>query len=434
MSERARLREKRSGVDVVAGPPEVTDLGSDDVATLRPVRWDAKRGRRLAAGAVLAALAAVVGVVLTDDANDDDRIGRAGSELVDDDPADPLPIDEVPTTYRVTYRVETPSGDEVAVTTDDLVVRRPFESVLRSHGGDTTGDELISETVASFGRLHIGGDRDTALVVANPPGVTPSDVRLRPALHEALSRGLLELGPRREVLGRLCQMYRSGEPLGSGSIEAPEPTEYTDTCIDAAGLVLEEILVVEEETLFRRLAVEVNESPRVTDADFAIDAEPLDVDRGGGSVLRMEEGSIPPTPFWTLPDAPEDFRSCGRFSVVPPQPENATDPTREPFLRSSTVDVWVDGPEVLLVEQGGTLGGSHPFALGSTSVDLGDLGEGDLVLGTQGNAVRALVAGGRYVQVAGTLPVEELAELARSLERVEGGTLEVIEGPPRRSC
>lgn len=383
---------------------------------------------------VLAVLVGITAFVATGD-SDEDVIGRSGSVLVDAEPDEPLAIERTPVSYRIVHRVETPSDGDVVVTTDELTVRRPFDSALRSYaGGSGKRDEgEQSRTVASFGRLLIGGGED-ALVLANPPAVSPSDIRLAPVLEAALGEGLLELGERREVLGRECQVYRSADPLGTGKLSAPTPEELTETCMDASGLVLEEVLTVQGEILFRRVAVEVDESPELSDEDFAIAPAPLDIDQGGGSVLRMEDGSRPPVPFWTLATVPDGFRACGRFSVIPPQPETTNDPFKRDLLRSSTVDVYVRGPDVVLLEQGGTLGGTHPFQLGDRPVDLGPLGTGDIVLGTQGNAVRALLDRGRYLRLEGTLPVEQLTELARSVEQVDGGTIAVVEGPPSLDC
>lgn len=394
----------------------------------------ATRRRFLIAGAVVGALAVATLLFLFDPADSAGTIGRDGSALVDPAPRAALGIEREPISYRIVYRAEAPGDDGLLTTTDDLVVRRPFDSVLRSYTGDRVAGEPRSITAASFGRLLLAGPNRDDLVLAESPAVSPSDVRFGPVVDDALSRDLVELRERREVLGRACQVYRSGEPLGTGAIEPPTVEKHTDTCVDAAGLVLEELLTVQGEILFRRIAIEVEEGVELPEDPVSSEAEPMDLNRGGGSVLRMSEGSRTPGEFWQLPRPPRGFRDCGRFNVIPPQPENAADPLREGLLRSATVDVWTDGPDVLLLEQGGTLGGTHPFELSGPSIELGGLGTGDFVLGTHGTRVRALIGGGRYVQVQGTLPLEDLVSLARSLEPGEGGTIEVVDGPPELTC
>jgi hypothetical protein len=118
----------------------------------------------------------------------------------------------------------------------------------------------------------------------------------------------------------------------------------------------------------------------------------------------------------------------GRYSVVPPQPENFSteDPLASSRRRASVVDVWTRGPDLLLVDQGATVGGSPSFTPNPRAprVDLGPvLGTGEVVLSAIDPSVRVALTGGRHVRVAGTLPVARLAAIARQLQKVEGGPL-----------
>ena len=79
--------------------------------------------------------------------------------------------------------------------------------------------------------------------------------------------------------------------------------------------------------------------------------------------------------------------------------------------RASFTDVWTRGRDALLLEQGGTQYGNKPFGddpLGRDA-DLGPLGRGQTLVRTRMPEVR-VVTGGRYVRLAGTLPVDQLAE------------------------
>src|SRR2546430_14545652 len=54
-------------------------------------------------------------------------------------------------TYRVVYRNESFAGRDHVVTTDDLTVRRPFDSRLDSKTGPPPGKDDSSQTVSTFG-------------------------------------------------------------------------------------------------------------------------------------------------------------------------------------------------------------------------------------------------------------------------------------------
>lgn len=78
-----------------------------------------------------------------------------------------------------------------------------------------------------------------------------------------------------------------------------------------------------------------------------------------------------------------------------------------------------------MVDRGGTLDGTdviEPSPHG-VPVDLGALGDGQIVFTPQGASVEVEQPGGRFVRVSGTLPVRELVALARSLREVEGSQL-----------
>src|SRR5205823_3628561 len=62
-----------------------------------------------------------------------------------------------------------------------------------------------------------------------------------------------------------------------------------------------------------------------------------------------------------LPVAPAGFVETGRYAVVPPQPRTPLDPSARLRLVSGVRDVYVRGADVIVVDQGGTLGGVAPF-------------------------------------------------------------------------
>lgn len=331
-----------------------------------------------------------------------------------DAPEPPPTIGAVPDRYRIVYDVETPGSPG---TTDVLVVDRPFDSRLE------TG---TSVQVSTFRRLSFTGGSAEAVVVAQPPGPAASDLRLDLALPSAL----VETRGRRTVAGRPCQVYRSGVPLSTGALSAPVDGERTDTCVDGAGLLLAEEYVVDGDVVLRRTATEVELEPDVDPSLFEVGDPTVPVDRGGGSVLEVEPTSRREGSFWELDGGPEGFRHRGRYAVVPPQADVFGDPMREGELVASAADVYVRGRDVVIVDQGASLGGGDPFppVEGARIEDAGALGEVEVLPAPQVMEVRADLDGGRFVRVLGTVPVDDLLALARRLVEVEGEGLVYREG------
>jgi hypothetical protein len=382
----------------------------------------------LIAVAVLAVVGASVALVADLRSSDEEAGGRSGSERLDDGP--PVRIVRTPAAFRVVYRLEEPAGGgRLALSTDRVVVRRPFDSRIETRRGAPPGDALVTTQVAVFGRLAVEGQDGRQSTEAVPPAVGASDIRLAPVLQPALDRGLLRRRERRRVADRTCQVYRSGRSLGAGPLVPPTGATHTDSCVDEAGLVLEEVVVDGGERLSRRVAVEVDDDPELGRGPFRTSAPTTPVDRGGGSVREVDPESRPPGPFYELAGGPEGFRRRGRYSVIPPQAENFADPSTRARIVAGVVDVWVRGADVLFVEVGGTLGGVPPFSRNPTSspVDLGSFGEGELFVDARGNQVRVALDGGDYVRITGTLPPDRLAAIARSMEPVEGGELEFVD-------
>lgn len=383
----------------------------------------------------MAAVVAIVAVVLVtrpwDRAENEEpsTITRTGStELAgaaDIDPADELE------SWRIVYRVERQSGEIVIVSTDDVAIRRPFEGRRLSKEGAPPGGEVTTSQIAAFGRrTDTGGAEPLGLMVS--PGVPPTDLRFAPAFGEAEEQGYVERREVRRVAGRSCQVWRSGGFLSVTTMTKPTEDNHTDSCVDAKGLLLEELQVSNGDVLVRRVAVSVDERPTLEDRDFDPGTERLPPDKGGGSVQRMKEGTGPPgDQFEVAADPPvEGFVRHGRYTVIPPQPEAFADVTREGERRAAFTTVWTRGIDHLYLEQGGTLQGAEPFpdVAGSRRVDLPSLGgaSAEIIPSGLGNQVRAKLPGGRWVSVGGTLPLDQLLEVARTLRQVPGpGNLEV---------
>jgi hypothetical protein len=356
-------------------------------------------------------------------------LGRAGSEVVEGAPD--VAIGPGPATYRIVYRVED-AGPEVGYRTDVVSVRRPWESRLESRRGRPPGDEELSTQVATFAqRYTTNPSADQPVVLELGPLLPASDVRLAAVLGPAVEAGKVERREVRRVAGRTCQVYRASDYLTASSLRPPTPELYADTCVDASGLVLEEVLVDDGRAIARRIAESVEEDVALDDGLFPTGTPNVQARNGGGSVRRLADGTTPPGPFFVADAVPEGFSALGRYSVVPPQAENfGDDLSREGFRRAGTADVYVRGLDVLVLEQGATLQGAPPFEVDpeNPTVDLGPFGTGEIRFSAAGNVVRAARDGGRYVQATGTLPPSELAAVLRSLREVPGGELVYAEG------
>ena len=387
-----------------------------------------RRNIGLAVAAALAVVVAVWALVVRDGGGAGDAgpdlapISREGSEEVAGGVVAPAPA---PVSYRIVYRVED-VGPEIGYRTDVVSVRRPWESRLDSRSGRPPGDEELSSQVATFGQRRTHAVGQDPVVLELGPALPASDVRTAAVLEPAVAAGRIERREVRRVAGRLCQVYRSGDYLSAVSLSPPAEELHADSCVDGAGLLLEEVLVSEGKPIARRVAVEVEEGVALADDRFPTGEPTLDASKGGGSLRRLAEGSTPPGPFFVADAIPEGFTATGRFSLVPPQAENfGEDGTRQAFQRAGIVDVYVRGIDVLVVEQGATLQGAPPFEPDPTNptVDLAAFGTGEVRFSALGNSVRAQRAGGRYVQATGTLPHDELAAVLRSLREVPGGEL-----------
>ncbi len=377
------------------------------------------------------AVGAVVGIGLalglTALSRRDAGIDRSGSITIG--AGKPIVIDRIPNGYRIEYRVEERVGDDIRLSTDRLSVRRPFDSRLETWTGAPPGRALLSTEIATLGRTgNTRGDADEARS-DQPPAVAAVDVRLDVSLESAVKDGFLRRRERREVIGRPCQVYRSGARLHAARLQQPTKDAYVDSCVDRNGLVLEEVRFADGSGRSRRVAVTVALEPDLADTLFHVGEANLTVPNGGGSTRRVVPTSTPPGEFWQLDAPPEGFALVGRYGVVPPQPENFTDPAREGFRQAGVSDVYTRGTDLIVIDQGGTLRAQPPWTVDPTNaaIDLGAIGAGEVVLTPRGAEVRALTGGGHYVRVFGTLAPDALAAIARQLHQVPGGQLDYLD-------
>lgn len=375
----------------------------------------------LVVGAVAAAWFATGG--------DEEPDPRAGSTRLDVEPG-LLEVDAAPTAYRIDYRVESFARGEVRATSDRLLVRRPFASRLESYDGPEPIGEPSSIQTSDLGGLHIQGAGESVTVAA-PPAAGVSDVRVGASLDDALDDGRFELRERREVLGRECQVIRTAFTLATSDLVPPSsPGDHADTCIDASGLVLEEVLVADGEPLLRRVAIEVEVEPALGDDVFEVGEPDVPTDEGGGFFAELVPGSRSPGDFYDVRDVPTGFERLGRYAVVPTQVDNFADATRRGRRLTFVTDVFVDGSDLVALDQGGTLGNVDPFPdLQGVPVEVDVEGGSDAVLtyGQSGPVIVVRLPEGRFLRARTTADPALLVDLLAALEVVEGGELELVE-------
>lgn len=309
--------------------------------------------------------------------------------------------------YEVTYRVEERNGDDVTTHEATRLVERPFRS--RFESGEVT-------RVADFGYFGEREPGDETEVHTAVPAPAPGDVRA----------DLLDLdggGEVRRVAGRACQVHELGAQLLLG--HAIEGTGI-ESCIDADGLVLEEVVRRDGEVVTHWTAETVDTSPTTSATDFELDDVVVTpAEQGGGSLREVEPTSRSVGQFFELAAAPRGFIHRGRYAVVPPQDANPEDEESRGRVIAGVVDVWVRGIDVLVLDQGGTLGrvppfGTHPNGTSEDELSAHYRGIAESIPAASANEVRVLLPPGRYVKLIGTLPVPELVTLARDLVAYEG--------------
>ncbi len=331
---------------------------------------------------------------------------RTGSVVAE---GEPLRIAAGPAVYEISYDLRQPAAPTLAET---VAVAQPFLS-------RRTSRNERSET--SFARLASTPAQGTTTVVSPPPAA----VDPRPALvvERAVAEGVLQRREQRVVLGRRCQVFRSQSSVAASTISAPLPGTYTDTCISADGLLLDEWQVMDGRPVRQRVATAVRTDGITPLAP--VSAEPtLNAEQGGGSVLEVDAASRPVGRFYEVDEPPAGFTRRGRYSVIPPQ-AGLTDATQRRKAVASTADVYERGTDVLVVDRGGTLDLARAFQPRPEGrpVDIGPLfPEAELLLSWSGPEVRWADDDGKFVRVYGTVPVDELLAVARSLRAVDDGT------------
>lgn len=144
--------------------------------------------------------------------------------------APPLPL----TAYRLVYHVATPGSPDAE---EERLIRRPYDGryLKRTAGSITTGaitneqGSWFYRSSADAGWIHVAPGKQRATGDQNP----------RAALRMAIENGLARVLGHRRVLGRRCDVVRTGGPLGR-PVTAPTAQDHDDLCLDRTGVILAE--------------------------------------------------------------------------------------------------------------------------------------------------------------------------------------------------
>ena len=387
-----------------------------------------RRKRRIVAVSVLAALILVGGglgylFVSNGDSSTTDYALTAPLAPAGDAP---VTISNVPTSYQVVYRVQS-FGDSPATNTEAVTVRRPFDSKLEQKTGEPPGGDVQSALVWTLGKYSQTSSGGSPSVDGAAPQAALGDMRLDATLQDLVADGSFATREKRTVLGRECQVYRTGEALETFTVTAATKLDYTDACVDSSGLLLEEMSVSSGKLAERLIATAVDDTTAQADATFAVTGDPTAVADGGSVLTPADPATAPVAGYWHMDAPPAGYQFQGRYLLQTPadssassDPSATTTTTTAPTPPvSSYVDVYVNGPNTITVRQGPAGGEPTPDTSGDsgTTVDLGPLGSANLTTSLAGSRLVAHPAAptGWYVEVMGTVPRGTLQDVAKTL-------------------
>jgi hypothetical protein len=277
------------------------------------IRWSAA-----AAGVAVLGAGAIVLIASRDDGGIP-NVTLTGKEI---DAEGALGITAPLSAYTIDYDLTSYGADpeNPQTATEKLRVSRPFGSDITF----TQADETSTYT-SVLGKASVT-DASGTTVSVRPAGAGTYDWRLDATLEDLVASGKLTLQERREVAGRECQVYRTGSPLESGSVTDATETDYAEMCIDASGLLLEEVVYASGLPSQHVIATAVSEDPV---EDIAVDGEPTDTTT---SFTDIASDAAPVDGYWSLSTVPEGYELVGRYAyTVPGQlPDDTTTDTTVP--------------------------------------------------------------------------------------------------------
>ena len=342
--------------------------------------------------------------------------GAAVVALGEDGPTSSPVGSGIPITYAIDYEVVLADGP---TTTERVVVARPFRSAVIAEA---------SGRVSDVGVLATRGGDGSWVDLEVPIALGSADLRPDVVLAAAVADGHVVRGGERTIAGRTCTVHRFGGPIASGTLTplVEADAEHADACIDAQGLVLEEVWSIDGEVVRTRTATAVDLDPDLGEVlDLPDGARTLAPEDGGGATQPVPADHDPGfLERWGLEDVPPGFERAGTWVVVPPSARPADEPGPRRAEVALLTQAWVRGADLVLLDQGATVAGIAPPFSDAAVVDdivIPGLGAAQLAWDLRTSEIRILRPEGGFVRLAGTLAPDDLVGLARSLV-LAGGT------------
>lgn len=386
-----------------------------------------QRRRRILASAGGAAVL-IVGVIVFVRSRPESAVSKSMIAALVERADGALAITEEATAYKVTYRVDAYSEDGTdTVTTQDFAIRRPFDSRIVSKADAPPGGEEQWSVTSAIGSYQQSTQAADATAVVSAPITALGDYRLDSSLPDLVADGSFVLGDRRTLLGRQCQVYRTGSTLESYTVTAPTETDYSDVCIDAAGLMLEELSVASGQVTQHQIATAVDPAADVVDDDFTISATPTALADGGSELEDIDTATAPVAGFWSFAEAPTGYEFQHRYvlrqSIAAPADTSDTSDTSGTTAAASTivvesyVDVFVNGANVVTVRQGPSSVDPGFDASVSQDASTANLGAVKTASGVTGSVISATPTSPTdwFILVTGTIPRSDLVAMVEQL-------------------
>ncbi len=378
--------------------------------------------RASAAGLVLVAVA-VTAIVLVERGGGTTHYSLTGKKVAT--PPGTFSISSTPSAYQAVYRLDSyNSTGTVTTTTQEYTISRPFNAKIVAKVGAPPGGATNFSIIGTLGLYSQTSAGSAPTVSRGAPQTSLGDYRFDAALNDLIAQGLFVARERRQVLGRDCQVYRTGQSLETFSVAAPAADSYADVCIDSSGLVLEEMTVLAKKISERRIVTKIDDTTKPADSVFAITGAPPTLTNGGQELNPISAISAPTPGYWLLDAPPAGYELQGRYLIrVPAAPDTSTSTTtttvagQAPPVKESYVDVYVNADKAIIIEQGPTASEPTTPASRGAEVDAGGLGKAHVAAGIVGNTLAATPKATVpwFVHLTGTVPLAELEKVASSL-------------------
>ncbi|MCU1391770.1 MAG: hypothetical protein JWM34_198 [Ilumatobacteraceae bacterium] len=329
--------------------------------------------------------------------------GEPSNTLFDFDP---------PAAFTATYRLDAYDNGSTTTSTQTYKVLRPYDAqVISTSGTSPDGDEQWSVTT-SLGLYEQSTAADGPSTQAAAPATGLGDYRLDASIDDLVDDGTYVVLDRRSLLGRDCQVYRTGSPVESYTETKPTDTDHVDLCVDHDGIVLEQLTVKSGEVTEHLVATDVDDDPTLTDADFAMSTPPVALSDGGSELDEIATDTAPTSGYWSFSAAPDGYDLQHRYvlhqTIADPDSETASTDAPKVVV-DSYVDVYVDGAKTIIVHQGPTTVEPSPDTAG-VDVNVTGLGSVHVASGVRGTTATAHPSSpaGWFVDVTGTVPRADL--------------------------